>query len=193
MKTLRKYLIVMTAMFCSGFSNDEAWIIRSESKLAIHGATNVNTFTCKLNSYAGHDTLRYYNNHNTSRFEFTTNRMTIPIISFNCGAQQISRDFHKTLKSDRYPQLDINFISLENNALHDGSAVKGILDITLAGVTTRYEIKFALSSKEEMILLSGTQPVNFSDFKLEAPQKFQGLILVREILNVEFHLVLKAI
>src|SRR5688572_18332120 len=106
MKTVKKSMIIMIALFCSGFSNDETWVIDSESKLSIHGATNVNTFTCKLNSYTGHDTLRYFNNYATSKLQFTTNRMTIPIESFNCGAKQISKDFHKTLKSDKYPQLE---------------------------------------------------------------------------------------
>ena len=186
-------MVIMIALFSSGFSNEETWVIDSKSSLSIHGATNINTFTCKLSSYAGHDTLRYFNNYTASRLEFTTNRMTIPISSFNCGAQQISKDFHKTLRSDRYPQLDINFISLESSALRNNSVVKGIVDITLAGATTRYSIQFDLNSDNGTILLSGTQPVNFSDFRLEAPRKFKGLIRVQEILNVEFYLVLKAV
>jgi hypothetical protein len=193
MKNVRRFLIIAIALFCSGFYNEETWVIDSESKLSIHGATNVNTFTCKLRSYVGHDTLRYFNNYTASKLQFTTNRMTIPIRSFNCGAQQISRDFQKALNSNKYPELDINFISLEDNALRDNSIVTGIVDITLAGVTTRYPIKFAFNSKNGIILLSGTQPVNFSDFKLKAPQKFKGLIRVEELLKVEFHLVLKAV
>jgi hypothetical protein len=193
MKNVRLLMIITITLFCSGFSNEETWVIDSKSKLSIHGSTNVNTFTCKLSSYGGHDTLRYFNNYTASRLEFTTNRMTIPIGSFNCGARQISKDFHKTLKSDKYPKLEINFISLENNAFHNNSVVKGIVDITLAGATTRYCIQFALKSRDGTTLLSGTQTVNFSDFKLEAPQKFKGLIRVQEILTVEFHLVLKAV
>jgi hypothetical protein len=193
MKNIKRSMIIVIALFCSGFSNEETWVIDAESKLSIHGATNVNTFTCKLSSYTGHDTLRYFNNYMASKLEFTSNRMSIPIRNFNCGARQISRDFHKTLRSDKYPQLEINFISLENNALHNNSVVKGIVDITLAGATTRYSIQFALKSRDGTTLLSGTQAVNFSDFKLEAPRKFKGLIRVQEILNVEFHLVLKAV
>jgi hypothetical protein len=193
MKNVRKLMILMIALFCSGFSKDEAWVIDSESKLAIYGATNVNTFICMLNSYSGHDTLRYYNNPTTSKLQFTTNRMTIPIRSFNCGAAQISKDFHKTLKSDTYPHLDINFISLENSSRQNKSLVNGIVDITLAGVTTRYCIKFALRAEKGNVLLSGTRTVNFAALRVEAPQKFSGLVRVRQVLNVEFHLVLKAV
>jgi hypothetical protein len=193
MKKVRQLMILVIALFCSGFSNEETWVIDSESMLSIHGTTNVNTFTCKLDFYSGHDTLRYFNNYTASRLQFTTNTMTVPITSFNCGGSQISRNFHKTLKSDAYPQLDINFISLENNSLHNNSLVSGIVDITLAGTTTRYDIQFVLKSTCGTIFLSGTQPVNFSDFKLKAPQKFKGLVRVHEILNVEFHLVIKAV
>jgi hypothetical protein len=193
METLKKLIIIIITLFCSGFSNEETWVIDSESKLSIHGATNVNTFTCELSSYAGHDTLRYFNDSTAPVLQFTTNRMTIPITSFSCGTRQISKDFHETLKSDKYPHLEINFISLGNNALDNNSVVKGIVDITLAGATTRYCIRFALNSKNETIFLSGMQPVKFSDFNLKAPQKFKGLIRVQEILNVEFHLVLKAV
>jgi polyisoprenoid-binding protein YceI len=185
-------MIIMIALFCTGFSNKETWVIDSESKLSIHGATNVNTFTCNLISYSGHDTLRYFNDYTTSTLKFTTNRMTVPITSFNCGTQQISRDFQKALNSDKYPQIDINFISLDNG-LTNNTEVKGVVDITLAGVTTRYSIQFGLNCTNGTILLSGTQPVNFSDFNLKAPQKFRGLIRVEEILKVEFHLVLKPV
>jgi hypothetical protein len=166
MKNLRQLIIVTLALFCSGFSNEETWVIDSESKLAIHGVTNVNSFTCKLKSYAGHDTLRYFNNFTESKLEFTTNRMTVPIRNFNCGATQISKDFHKTLKADTYPQLDINFISLDKHPLDNNSAVTGIVDITLAGVTTRYSIRFILNALQETILLSGSQSVKFADITL---------------------------
>lgn len=193
MKNVSQLMILVIALLCSGFSNEETWVIDSKSKLAIHGVTNVSAFTCALNSYSGRDTLRYFNNYTASRLQFTTNRMTIPITSFNCGASQISKDFHKTLKSDTHPHLDISFISLEDNSLKNNSVVTGIVDITLAGATTRYNIQFALKSKCGTIFLSGTQSVKFSDFKLEAPKKFKGLIRVHEMLNVEFHLVLKAV
>jgi hypothetical protein len=193
MKIVMQSWILITGLLCCSFSGEKTWVIDPESRLAIRGVTNVNTFTCKVNSYSGHDTLRYFCNNVASKLEFTTNRMTVPVRSFNCGSPQISKDFHKTLRSDRYPRLDINFISLENTALKHDSFVNGVLDITLAGVTTRYTVRFALAIKNNTMLLSGLQPVKFSDFRLKAPEKLKGLIRVQEGLNVEFHLVLKAV
>jgi hypothetical protein len=193
MKNVRWLIFLITGFLCSGFYKEKTWVINPDSKLAIHGSTNVNTFTCRIQSYCGYDTLRYSTNHATCKIEFTTNRMTIPITSFDCGSGQISKDFHKTLKSDTYPELDINFISLDNTSLTKNSIVRGVIDITLAGITTRYYIKFGVTLKNGTLLLGGYHPVNFADFRLKAPEKLKGLIRVREVLNVEFNLVLNAI
>lgn len=186
-------MVFLVALICSGFTREETWVIDPTSRLAIHGETNINSFTCQLLSYAGNDTLRYFNNPIQSEFVFTTNRMSIPVKSFNCGAKQISKDFWATLKSDQYPQLEIRFISLASTTTGNDSYVKGTVDITLAGVTARYGINFIMDTKGKYIHLAGEHPVNFSDFRLKAPEKLNGLIRVNQVLHVEFNLVLKPI
>lgn len=186
-------MVLMIALFCSGFSNEETWVIDSRSKLTIKGSTNVNNFTCAVNAYPGNDTLRYTKDYSSCHLLFTTNRMTIPIKHFNCGSRQISKDFWATLKSNQYPDLYINFISIQDSSLRDNSFVNGVVDITLAGTTARYTIKFCMQEKGSAVFLSGTHRVNFADFKLSAPEKLNGLIRVQDALNVEFHLVLRAV
>jgi hypothetical protein len=193
MKTIRWPIILVTFLLSTGFTNDESWVIDRKSTLAIHGTTNINSFTCKLGSYSGHDTLSYVSNHDRSRLVFTANHMIIPIHDFNCGAPQISRDFYKTLKSDTYPELEITFISLENACVKNNTRVNGVLDITLAGTTVRYSVRFTLNVNSGTMLLSGMQTMKFTDFKLKAPEKFKGLIRVQDGLSVDFHLVLKVI
>ena len=185
--------LFIVVLFCSSFSNQGAWVIDSDSKLLIHGATNVNHFTCRVSSYLGRDTLRYSINYVAREIQFTDSRMVISIRDFDCGSKQISRDFRNALRSDDYPRLAISFISLQNIAIKNGAAIKGIVDITLAGVTTRYGIQFVLHVNEENIFLSGIQPINFADFRLKAPEKLNGLIRVRDIVNVEFQMVLQAV
>jgi hypothetical protein len=194
MKNIRWLMILTIALFCSGFTaTKDTWIIDPQSKLAIHGSTNVNTFTCEVDSYSGFDTLRYLNNLAACELQFIKNRMTIPIRKFDCGSRQISKDFWATLKSETYPQLDINFISLKNNSVEDDTFVTGTVDIRLAGVTARYNIRFQMRNSKGNVLLSGSHPVNFGDFRLRAPEKLNGLIRVKEALRVEFHLVLKSV
>ncbi len=188
-------LIVMfaTVLLGSTTSDKGTWVIDSGSRLAIAGSTNINKFTCKFDYYYGSDTLQYLRNSRTGKLSFSNNKMTIPVRSFDCGAKQISNDFRKTLKSDTYPQLTIAFRSLENPFNQNDCFIDGVVDITLAGVTTTYTIRYLVNLNNNSILLKGTRTVNFSDFGLEAPTKLQGLIKVDEVLNVEFNLVLKEV
>jgi len=192
MKRLVTLVIIAIAFLSNGFSDRGIWIIDSESLLAIHGSTNVNNFICKIESSSGTDTLRYVKNYAACEIQFSRNRMSIPIRSFDCGSRQISKDFHKTLKSETYPELDINFKSLQNLSVANNTFIYGVVDITLAGVTVRYTIRYWVAVKGNgTIFLTGTHPVNFSDFKLTAPEKLSGLIKVKEVLNVEFNLVFR--
>jgi hypothetical protein len=193
MKTIGKIQILIIGLFCSAFSNEGAWIIATDTKLSIHGATNINRFTCTIDSYGGHDTLHYFNNYASSEMQFVANAMIIPIRMFDCGSAQISRDFRNTLKSNLYPDLKIRFISLTGNSIKRGESIKGRMDITLAGVTRRYDINFKTLVEGRDLILSGMHPVNFGDFNLTAPEKFRGMIRVKDELKVDFHLVLKSV
>ena len=186
--------VIALALAGTGFTSKGIWIIDAESRLTIYGSTNVNNFICKIEYCTGMDTLQYVENNSTGELRFTRSRMAVPVQSFDCGAKPISKDFWKTLKADRYPNLEINFISLEDLSSRNKRSIKGVVDITLAGITARYDIRYQVSTNEnENILLTGMHTVNFADFQLVAPEKFKGLIKVKEALKVQFNLVLKEI
>jgi hypothetical protein len=191
MKRAFAILMIAFTFLGSGYSDKGSWIIDADSQLAIYGSTNINNFVCKIDCYTGSDTLQYIKNYTSREIQFSRNQMSIPIRSFDCGAKQVSKDFWKTLKSEAYPEMDINFRSLQNITVKNSSRINGIVDITLAGVTARYNIRYHITLNKNIILLKGTQHVNFSDFNLEAPEKLKGLIKVNEALKVEFNLVLK--
>ena len=178
----------------SGFADRETWVIESESTLSIQGSTNVNDFICKIAYCTGTDTLQSAPLANGAELRFTRSRMSVPVRSFDCGARPISKDFWKTLKADKYPDLDIDFIALQSPSFRQSPNVKGTVDITLAGVRTRYQICYQVIERNNgTILLKGSHAVNFSDFQLDAPEKLKGLIKVNEVLNVEFGLILKKV
>lgn len=182
--------MIVFAFVSSSFTEKNLWVIDQESQLTIHGSTNVNKFACKIDCYVGKDTLQFVRNYKAREIQFSKNQMTIPTRSFDCGSKQISKDFWRTLKSETYPHLEINFLSLQNIVIKNNSNINGVVDITLAGVTARYIICYKVSQSRNTILLKGFHRVSFADFNLEAPQKLQGLIKVNESLNVEFNLVL---
>ncbi|HET9486748.1 MAG TPA: hypothetical protein VFO54_04915 [Chryseosolibacter sp.] len=194
MKKLNVLIMLALMVLSSGFSGKGIWIIDAQSRLTIQGSTNLNDFICKVDYCTGTDTLQYEENSARKEMCFTRSRMTVPVRSFDCGAKPISKDFWKTLKAETYPEMNIDFISLQNVYFKNKSHINGVVDITLAGVTARYTIKYFVTVKDNgTVLLQGTHAVNFSDFQLEAPEKLNGLIKVKEALKVDFNLLLKEV
>jgi hypothetical protein len=193
-KVMKLTMFLAVALLASSFREQGKWLIDPQSRLIIHGSTNVNSFTCMFENYEASDTLEYVSDSNTIQLKVLRNKMSIPIRNFDCGSKQITKDFWETLKAQEHPQLQIYFRSFRNGTMSDKSTVDGVVDITLAGATRRYVVHYHTRVPEEgTILLSGTQAVNFSDFNLRAPQKMMGLIQVQECLEVEFNLTLKSL
>ena len=178
----------------TSFVDQGRWLIAPQSRLSIRGSTNVNTFTCKLDSYDVSDTLEYSEGKKSIDMRVTKNTMRIPIRGFDCGMKQITKDFQETLQYKKFPELEISFRSFTSPSISDQTQVDGIVDITLAGNTKRYQVRyFARCPNDKVIMLTGKQAVNFSDFKLIPPKKMMGMIQVQEALEVEFNLMLKRI
>jgi hypothetical protein len=98
--------------------------------------------------------------------------MSITIRSFDCGAKPISRDFRKTLKADKYPDLEINFISLQN--ANSKENIKGVVDITLAGSTARHNVcYYAAVEPNGGVLLRGIHEVHFADFRTGSTEQIK--------------------
>lgn len=194
MKKMKLLVVAALALLSSGFNDKGVWIIDAESQLTIQGSTNVNNFICRVDYCTGTDTLQIVQNNAGKELHFTRRRMTVPIMSFDCGARPISKDFWKTLKAEKYPEMNIDFISLQNHYFKNDTNIMGVVDITLAGVTTRYRITYHVTvNNNGTVILKGHRAVNFADFKLKAPEKLNGLIKVKEGLKVDFNLLLKEV
>lgn len=184
--------VLWIALFSISFIEDEKWLIDPESRLTIHGTTNVSNFKCMFDCLENSDTLEFSRDYRLAEIHFSKSKMTIPVRNFDCGNRQISRDFWHTLKSEAHPNLDIIFRKFKGSVIKDNSSIEGVMDIVLAGTTKRYIVKYQTSLRgENTVLLKGTQVVHFADFKLSPPKKMMGLIQVQENLEVEFNLVLK--
>jgi hypothetical protein len=184
-------LTISSLILLSGFMvKERGWIIGPETKLIIHGQTNVNSFQCKMDCYNQLDTLSYYTDDDQCMIFFKENMMNIPIVNFDCENKMINRDFYEVLKSDRHPHVKIQFVALERWT--GDTHVGGTAFITLAGVTKPFTVNYDVKSNATLLLLKGNQKICFSDFGLKAPEKMMGLIKVQDNLEVEFHLALRA-
>lgn len=169
-------------------------IVLPASKLSIDGKTNVNSFTCAIAKYAGTDTLVLQEGGKKIRPVFVKGSVGLDASTFDCGMAIMTSDFRKTIQSDKYPAIVIDFISFERapSYAQKEENFKGILKISLAGVTKLFEVDCFIEAKANgLIHLKGGRNFTFADFGLKPPSRMMGTIKVKEDLTVKFHLVLK--
>ena len=173
----------------------QTWVVEKNSSLVIEGSSNINEFTCDVKQYLNHDTLVFFTDDKMKRLIFQRSAMSIDVSQFDCHQKFITSDLRKTLKYQQYPNMKIHFISMDDPAsVLPGQHVTGILDIELAGVARRMDIKYTVKNQAgNFIQLTGSRQLHFSDFKLEPPQKMAGLIKINQDIKVNVQLLFRKI
>lgn len=189
--------IFITLILFSGFTPKPStkWVITSGCSLKVAGKTNINQFNCRIINYSNPDTLSFGNT-NSSAPVRVSGAVALDVQNFDCENSMITKDLRKTLKAEAYPKLVIKFLSLSKYPDFKGQPelINGIVHISLAGVTKKYEVNYkVISANSKSLILIGTQNVNFTDFNLSPPKKAGGMIRTKDQLQVEFNLRLKII
>lgn len=98
--------------------------------------------------------------------------------------------FLSILSTDEFPTATFSLTSpMDVSAITDGvAAVEGTGDLTIAGVTQSVTVSFEAQSTADGVEVSGTVPVAFSDYGIEAPDL--GFVKVEDTGTVEMLLVL---
>jgi len=166
-------------------------IVQPSSSLTIDGATNVNRFQCAIARYAGNDTLVLHEGVPNTRPVFVKGSVGLDASSFDCGLALMTSDFLKTINANKYPSIVIDFISFERTPQYEGGGeeFKGILKISIGGVTRLFEVDCAIeTSPSGIIHLTGSKDFTFKDFGMTPPTRALGFVKAKETLNVNFKL-----
>ena len=169
------------------------WVFTDNSSLSVNGTTNISKFSCKIVKYPKTDTVIISQDKNNSII--LNGSINIAVLNFNCSNYMMTKELRKTLKEDQYPYLHVKFLSLKEipRANQKNSTICGQVEITIAGVSKRFEISYQLAMDNNSMKLLGTQAINFSDFNLTPPKKMGKLVRANDQLAVVFNLNLKAI
>lgn len=170
------------------------WNILNNSSISIRGSSNINTFTCQTNGAFKAETLRGLVTKSNKTVEMA-GAITVPIEQFDCKNRMLNTDLRKTLKADTYPEMKIQFLSLERMPIpNEGEDyVSGYVIIELAGKKKKFHLRYAFSEIPNGLILSGSRSFSFADFELSPPKKVGGLIKVRDDFDVGFTLVLSKV
>ncbi|MDD2793427.1 MAG: YceI family protein [Sediminibacterium sp.] len=195
---MHKALFLLILLFVlSGFTPADKgraiWVVLQGSSLTVNGSTNINTFQCVIPNYSMPDTVSLLGSNQKGVQLPMNGRLNLSVEDFDCHNKMMTSDLRKTLKAKTYPVLTVRFVSVNGFPdLKNPAKITGIVDITLAGVTKRFEINYLFSSEEkQQIQLKGDQQIHFSDFNLTPPSKLGGVIKAKNELKVEFILHLK--
>src|SRR5688572_3687982 len=169
-------------------------IVQRSSTLQIEGTTNINNYTCEIIRYTGNDTLVLHEGGRNIRPVFVKGAVELDAATCDCGMAPMTSDFRKAINSKEYPSIIIDFISFERMPVYgtEPDKFKGILKISLAGVTKLFEVNCTINATHSGIIhLMGTRVFQFSDFNITPPSRMLGAVKVNESLTVSFHLQLK--
>jgi len=149
------------------------------------GQSNINKFTFNYTSQNNNlfNHLNYQYGH--ERIE-----IKIPLRDFQASNPLIYNDFLHTLKERNYPYITIKFSDNYMQTEPSGLSYHDVL-ITLAGITKQYRVKFNQQICGDHYFIKGSRSLKFSDFELTPPERFNGLIKVKDEIQVSFGFILK--
>jgi hypothetical protein len=196
---VRFMLLAGVAILFSSLRTNEVVFLRHRlivlpaSTLTINGTTNVNSFACAIRRYCGADTLVIKESPN-ERPIILKGFVGLEATTFDCGMPPMTSDFNRTLRSDQFPIIGIDFKSFERipDYTCEQDKFNAQVAISIAGVTNIFAMPCVIeTNRGGQIFLKGERVFQFADFKLKPPQRMMGLIKVNEALQVKFNLALK--
>ncbi|MBJ6368767.1 YceI family protein [Snuella sedimenti] len=191
MKRIVFIVIIMTLLAFTEKRNTTLVVITHESSLFVKGSTNINSFTCYYNINQLVKPIPVFFEKKDGKIVFTKATLILDNVHFDCGHKGMNNDFQELLKSEMYPQIFLTLKGIKKGTLNK-NIVQADLDLNIAGVTRSYTVPVKLDAGKSMNV-EGILNLRISDFNLEPPKKFLGLVVVKDAIEINFQLQLKEI
>lgn len=179
-------------------NNQENVLILEAAEFTIHGKTNINSFSCNLIQAHLNDTLATIVNPTTDKAGiFEGLEILFKVVDFKCDLTLMTKEFQKLLKEEEYPfirmqieKVDLNSTKTKGNKWKEDVTANILLYI--AGVQRYEQITDAkINRNNDKFIFSGTYQLHLTNFKITPPTKILGAVRTKDILEVNFSLVLK--
>jgi hypothetical protein len=115
----------------------------------------------------------------------------IPVKAFNGNNQLMVNDFRNMVDESNHPLI---IVEIERN-IFDSVSLNSInsvfnFKLTIAGETQNVSGEYKTSIIDNNIILSGQAILKLSDFSIEPPQKFFGMLNVKDIIIIKFDILI---
>lgn len=164
------------------------------SRLTIQGSTNVNEFTCFSEETYTKQSANVFINEGKNNITFDNVILKVKTESLGCGNEVMNKNLCQTLGGEKYPFI---IVELEEVFTKDGQPANfvrwtqliGKLYITLAGVRKSQQIDFTAKQNYDGVYhFIGEHKIALSQYNLAPPTALFGLVMVKDIINVKFDL-----
>lgn len=151
------------------------------SFISISGKTNVNTFSFRQD-FA-------FLTFGSSPLGKPFVRITIPVKYFETSNPAMYADFVALLKVSEHPNIFIDLLTADFYALQQGRTVEQSVKVylTIAGVIRFYDVNLQIATfSNDCFSLKGEREIRLLDFGIAPPQKFFGMVKVRDEVHIDF-------
>jgi len=176
--------------------------LQKNSSLTIYGSTNLLSFKLLINGEKlPRQNFTITATQNRNRTILSENLLSIDVKDFTSDNKMALRDFLKLIKSDIYPNLQVQLNSLEilpNQKIsknfqiaQSAESAYGIatVSITITGVTKQYSVPITFDREGNLYSVDGNKKISIRDFGLIPPVQIMGLIKVSEWIEIHFHII----
>ncbi len=163
---------------------DKSVEIFQSSELSITGDTNISKFGCEFNTFYLEQRNEIKYDQHGNQIIFKDAILTLKNEGFDCGNKGINKDFHALLKTKEYPKITLELTEI---ILDNDSGIASV-KIKIACKENTYQVPVAIFNTGAHRFV-GKLKLNISDFNLEPPKKFLGLIVIKEDIEINFNLV----
>lgn len=189
---MNKIAFVMLVLFCSAIthaqgSHKRKITVLPASNLTIIGDSNIAKFQCEFNtSYLEKSQVVGFEQKG-NQIEFSEAILPLNNKGFDCGSKGINRDFHDLLKTDKHPRI---FLELDKVVLSSPARGIATVRIIIAEKQKSFEVPVVIE-QGEISRFKGDLELNIKDYNLEAPKKLFGMIVVKDVIEIDFDLLVK--
>lgn len=153
-----------------------------ESQISIYGSSNVNQF-----QLINHNP-EIVRSSDRDDDEIRGQRVEISVHQFTAANKRIREDFFEMVKASEYPYI---IMTIEPRNLAECMKKQGLSDfktqITMAGVTQSFVVPCAIDTCESSgYVLNGSLEVKLTDFGIDPPEKFFGLVKVNNEVLIDY-------
>lgn len=157
--------------------------INSDSKVLIHGTSTLHDWTIEAQDISG-----------TAKAEASGELKNIDQLTFKIrtesiesGKSKMNNYTYEALKSEEHPYISFSLANIKNIGSGKVSA-EGF--VTIAGVKKKIAVSGEYSLNGSKISIKGKKDINMKDFNIEPPSVMFGTIVVGEMVNIEYDLIL---